>query len=267
MTQSWEWSLREALGVIFATYRDDWGRADKRRADFFFQTNVQEIQDNNITGLMTGEGQAVVFIHGSPANAMRWAQYLEDVPDGYQFISIDRRGFGNRKHQQVNVEQDYEELKAYVQTLDNPIIVGHSLGGALAVRLASTLPIKGLVLVASSIDPNLERVLGVQKIGNHPLVRWILSRSVKNSNAEMLQLPKFMFETEKYLNKVSASIYIVHAVDDKLVPIENVAYAQKHFKNMTVSSPDVAGHFVPWTHPELVMNAIKSFDEDLEQVA
>lgn len=266
MSQSWEWSLSEALGVIAMTYLDDWGRAAKKRSEFLKSNNhVREIE-GDITGLTTGQGQPVVFLHGSPGNAMRWAQYLEKPLNDFQFISLDRNGFGHRSDKKANVEQDYQSIKAYVEQLEQPIIVAHSLSGAFATRFASEINVKGLVLVASSIDPLLERVMRVQKLGNFPAVRWILSRSIRNSNAEMIQLPEFMLTTEKILN-VNTPVQVIHAKDDRLVPFGQVEYAKKHFKNLTTTELEEGGHFIPWTKPHLVLEAIQQVNQPHEVAA
>ena len=261
MGQTWKWSFGEAFSIILKTYIDDWGQAHKERQEFLSQPHVKEINDPSVTGLQAGEGQAVIFIHGSPGNAMRWSQYLQNVPAGYQFISIDRRGFAARSHQKPDLEQDFESLRIFLQKFKNPILVGHSLGGALATRLAAASGVKGLILVAASIDPALERVLPVQKLGAHPLVSWLLSKSIHHSNLEMFPLQKFMQGTEIDLSKIKIPVHIVHAQDDALVPVAHVDYARQKFTKASyvdVTSPELGGHSIPWSAPELVLSAIEA---------
>ena len=267
MTQKWKWSLSEALCIIGETYADDWGRALTKRQNFLSNPKISKIDDAHITGLMSGEGQPVIFIHGSPANAMRWSQYLENVPDGYQFISVDRMGFGDRGHRQPDLEKDFEYLAAFAQKYTNPVILGHSLGGALAVRLAARQAVQGLVLIAASIDPALERVLAVQKLAVHPLISWGLSRSIDHSNKEMFQLQKFMQATEKDLMKVQSPVHIVHAQDDCLVPFAHTDYARRYFQKLEVSFPETGGHSIPWNSPELILKAIKCVAADRKMAA
>lgn len=221
-------------------------------------SHVTELDDKNLTGLVAGTGkQPVVFIHGSPANAMRWAQYLEVVPDGYQFLSIDRMGFGSRGAQEPDLEADYKLVSEYIAGLENPIVVAHSLGGALALRLASECSLKKLILVACSLNPDLKKVSWIQKLGAINPFCFILSRSIRHSNDEMLQLPRFMRETERKLKPLSCSACVVHPKDDSLVSYENAAYAQKYIDNIDVIVPETGGHFIPWTHVDLILGVIK----------
>lgn len=268
MTQSWEWDLKEALSVVLSTYVDDFGRARKQRQNLINNSDISEIVDGNLTGLIAGEGQPVVFIHGSPASALRWEHYLKNVPEGYCFIALDRMGFGGRRNQKPNLDKDYRVLADYIRKLKNPIIVGHSLGGAMAVRLSVRVNnIQGLVLVASSVDPSLERTLSIQSYGRKKWASWMLSPSVRNSNEEMFQLQKFMQETEPHLDRVKMPVRVVHAQDDKLVPYAHVDYAEKHLKNIGIMAPEESGHTIPWTWPELIFEAIQSISEDREMVA
>jgi pimeloyl-ACP methyl ester carboxylesterase len=54
-----------------------------------------------------------------------------------------------------------------------PILVGHSLGGPVAARLAMDYPdeVGGLILVAPSIDPELEKKNGI--VPSVPLSRFV----------------------------------------------------------------------------------------------
>ncbi len=250
---TFQWSFIEALSVVRKTYVEDWGKVDKDRAQFL-QDNptIIEIQNNEIMGLQAGQGRAVIFLHGSPANAMRWAQYLKNVPDGYQFISIDRMGFGARGQEIPDLENDYQIMKQFIQGFDNPILVAHSLGGAIALRMANDVKLKRLILIASSLNPALEKILWVQKLP----VSKLLSRSIRHSNDEMLQLPKFMKRTEDDLKDITIESVVIHPKNDALVSHDNVAYAQKYLKNLTIIEPEEGGHFIPWTHPDLITKAI-----------
>jgi len=255
----WKWSFREALALVLDTYIGDWGR-DKITLQNFLKSNpnISKIEQENITGLSSGKGQAIIFIHGSPGNAMRWEWFLKNPPDNMHIIAIDRMGFGERGDKEPNLEKDFEALSLFVSQFEKPILIGHSLGGALVTRLATHCDIGGAVLVASSIDPMLERVLLIQKLGNSPFIKWILSRSVRNSNDEMIQLFNFMMKTESHLGKISVPIHAVHTKDDYLVPFAHIDYAQKHFNQFDLTSLEEGGHSIPWTRPDLVVNAIES---------
>ena len=73
----------------------------------------------------------------------------------------------------------------------------------------------------------------------------------------MLQLPEFMMKTEKQLSGIDCPACVIHPKDDVLVSHENVAYAQKYLLDAHVIEPETGGHFISWTHVDLILQAIK----------
>ncbi len=254
---AWKWDLREALSIVKSTYSQDWGGYQKLHGDLLNDPSIKFFKNEEITGYVSGEGQPVVFIHGSPANALRWSEYLKNAPKGYSFISIDRMGFGQRRDRQANLEDDYKLIKEFISKHKSSIIVGHSLGGAISLRLATELNVKGLLLIAASLDPDLEKQAFLQEIIRLKPFSWLLSRSVRSSNEEMFQLTSFMRKTEKALSNFQVPTELIHPLDDRLVSAENIFYAEKHIKNLNVVSPETGGHSIPWTQQDLIMNSIQ----------
>ena len=76
--------------------------------------------------------------------------------------------------------------------MNRPILlVGHSLAGALIVRMAAMYPdlVDGLIIVAGSVDPDLEpnEVLFRAPLAT-PFLSWLLPKSFRASNEEIYQL-------------------------------------------------------------------------------
>lgn len=106
-----------------------------------------------------GEGQPVVFIHAGVADSRMWDPQIEDVPEGFRFIRLDLRGFGNTK---IPKEQytDCEDTLAVMDLLEieRATIVGCSIGAEVALDLATFAPyrLSGLTLIgadAPGFDP------------------------------------------------------------------------------------------------------------------
>jgi pimeloyl-ACP methyl ester carboxylesterase len=64
--------------------------------------------------------------------------------------------------------------------------------------------------------------------------------------------------------RITCPVRVIHAIDDKLVPVANADFAQK----ILVNCPDVkleilptGDHFILWSRPEIVKNAIESLLE------
>jgi pimeloyl-ACP methyl ester carboxylesterase len=116
------------------------------------------MNSRNLYAEVKGSGQPVVFLHGMASSHRYWAQIVNKL-DGYETITLDLLGFG---HSPMPKDSDYtygEHIEAIVKSLKNldlkqPIIlVGHSMGALIALRLAANkkLNIKKLVLVGLPI--------------------------------------------------------------------------------------------------------------------
>lgn len=105
-----------------------------------------------------GEGEPILFLHGWPfSHEMFEYQYNFFLPKGYRILGIDLRGFGDSDL----VIEDYgydtlsDDVRAVVEELQiqNAILVGFSMGGAIAARYMARhggLGIRKLVLVSAA---------------------------------------------------------------------------------------------------------------------
>jgi non-heme chloroperoxidase len=102
-----------------------------------------------------GDGEpAIVLVHGWQANASVWQPVVDRLVSSHRLISPDLRGFGESAGAPgpYTVEQFSADLAALTRALDlgRVVVVGHSMGGAIAQRFAIDNPdaVAGLVLIA-----------------------------------------------------------------------------------------------------------------------
>jgi 3-oxoadipate enol-lactonase len=83
---------------------------------------------------MEGEGRAVVFIHAGIADRRMWDDQWTALVDRYCLVRYDLRGFGRSETSDLPFSNtdDVSSLLAYLG-VDHPVMVGCSMGGALAV--------------------------------------------------------------------------------------------------------------------------------------
>ena len=108
-----------------------------------------------IRGEADGFGIPVVFLHSGVTDRRMWGAQLQDLADeGYHVIAYDRRGFGETETENVPFNH-LVDLEAVLDGLSvhAAILVGSSMGGALAVDFAIEHPERtiGLVLVGTGI--------------------------------------------------------------------------------------------------------------------
>lgn len=97
---------------------------------------------------------AVLFIHGWQADRSVWREAIEALGPGVRAIAVDLRGAGTSRNAlgPFALERFATDLRELVESLGvGPIIlVGHSMGGTVALRFALDAPLltRGLVLIS-----------------------------------------------------------------------------------------------------------------------
>jgi pimeloyl-ACP methyl ester carboxylesterase len=206
----------------------------------------------------------VIFVHGTPGAADGWAEYLAEVPSRFEYLAVDRPGFGRSGPDGavVSVEEQAAALAPLLVRKGGgwPILVGHSLGGPIVARLAADQPDKvgALVILAGSLDPDLERIHWAQPVGQWPGVRSMLPRALRNSNLELMALEPHLRALTPLLERIECPVLIVHGTADKLVPYANVRYMKARFVRapLEVTTLRDADHFLPWNRQEEISRAI-----------
>lgn len=106
------------------------------------------------------EGVPVVLIHGSGASLFVWEGWVRELGQQARLISVDLPGHGltgawPRDEYTIEAYADFIEVLVDTLRLDRFVLVGHSLGGAVAWTFAATRPdrVSQLVLVDSAGYP------------------------------------------------------------------------------------------------------------------
>jgi len=86
-----------------------------------------------------GEGHTIVLIHGLFGNLDNLGLLARDLRQDHQVVSIDLRNHGlslhTEEHNYVLMAQDVLDVVKHLE-LSNYIVVGHSMGGKVAMKLA-----------------------------------------------------------------------------------------------------------------------------------
>lgn len=109
----------------------------------------------------TGQGPALVVVHGTPADHTRWAPLLPYLEPHFTVHAIDRRGRGGSGDSpDYALEREFEDVVAVVDAVAGvsgaPVnLYGHSHGGIVAFGAAAlTTNIRRLVLYEGWHVPN-----------------------------------------------------------------------------------------------------------------
>ena len=103
---------------------------------------------------VTGDGPALVLIHGFSLDQRMWAPQVEALARDHNLIRYDLRGFGQSSLPTGDYDHcgDLDALLAHSEA-EKPLLVGLSLGANIALRYATLHPekVRALVLAAPGL--------------------------------------------------------------------------------------------------------------------
>ncbi len=209
--------------------------------------------------------QRVLFIHGSPGDWSAWKGFLQDTMllDSFFMVAYDRCGYGKTTiNAQAQLQIHGETAKAIMDQYGNDqkwMIVGHSYGGAVVAYLIANYPnkIERAVLAAGAISPEFQEPRWYNKLAQKSLVNKLIGENMRASNLEMIGLPNGLrLLEEKYQNSEVEQVFI-QGKKDVLVPYESMDYWKSlDMPNVTYVFKDDMNHFIPWSNPELIIDAL-----------
>ncbi len=103
-----------------------------------------------------GEGEPIIILHGVFGSSDNWQTVAKRLAENYSVYVVDARNHGLSPHDD---EFNYEAMSADLlelmddQTIINPTLIGHSMGGKTVMTFASLHPDKIKQIVVVDIGP------------------------------------------------------------------------------------------------------------------
>jgi pimeloyl-ACP methyl ester carboxylesterase len=228
----------------------------------------------------------LLLIHGTSSSLRTWDGVTAQMKSQYRIIRFDLPGFGltgpnpNRDYSTSYYNQVIDSLLTALH-VSRVIIVGNSLGGAIATQYAIYQPakVRGLVLVDAAGLPPAKKTTGAIgfKLAQMPIInrlltiitpRELVKKSLQDAYGDTgkvtdsLTTQYFDMLTREgnrqalidrmrqgwqvtdsnFLTKVEAPTLIVWGSKDRLIPVENAELFQQKIKNNQVHIWENLGH-------------------------
>jgi len=295
--------------VIVVPFIGPWlGLADYRSMAPEPGQRVSLANGNHVNVYRAGSGEPVVLIHGRPGTGrmmLPLARALQRL--GYATIAYDRIGYGHssRRSSEVpaNPTANARELLLLIAALelDDPLIVGYSYGGGVALEAARLDPgaFDRLALIAS-VGDNSERIAPPEGLArlfySVPMMRWMLGTEfialrmgkpnidamfypARSDEAVLKQffaalampgVPETMIRerTERYQEfdryqpeATTACTLIIHGADDEIVPAKGAEVLKNAISGSELQLLNDSGHAVILVQPDRLAELIASHDE------
>lgn len=186
----------------------------------------------------TAEAPIMLYLHGQDATRGKNLEHTESLHEcGYHVLILDYRGYGESFDTETPSElKVYEDAVAALKYLldqypSNPVFIyGHSLGGAVAIELATRDEAEDAAgLIVESTFTSISEMSALQYGG-------------------LLQLlPVDLLLTERFdsvdkIESIKCPIHLIHGKEDSKVPFQMSRELSKKAPSATLHLIDGAGH-------------------------
>ncbi len=236
-----------------------------------------------------GRGTPLVLIHGYPLDHSIWSPVVPLLENDFDIIMPDLRGFGESGAQGKSPTMTgmAEDMAALLDSLKikKAVVVGHSMGGYVALAFARSFPERmlalGLVASQASADApekkagryqEAEHILahGVVdvaadmsvKLTDNPTLqaelKVLMSRQSPQGLAGALQAMAERQDSMPLLSQMEYPVVLVHGLNDKLIPVERARQIQKTLKKGFLTEIEDVGHMPMMEKPQATAKALKT---------
>ncbi len=229
------------------------------------------------------DGPTMLLVHGAGGSRLHWPPELRRMA-GVTVYTLDLPGHGQSPGSGCDTIERYADaVVAFVKEsgIDDATIVGHSMGGAIAQRLAlEHVPwISALGLIATgaclrvapaileSIRDDFDHAVGLvtrYAWGPEASVSLMeLGREALMDTGPDVLLGDFLacdsFDVMDRLGEIEIPVLVVSGTADALTPVKYACFLAEHIADSRLVTVEGAGHMVMLERPREVGEAVREF--------
>jgi pimeloyl-ACP methyl ester carboxylesterase len=231
----------------------------------------------------------LVFVHGAACNRRFWSQQVPRFCSAHRVVTVDLRGHGesDAPSERYTVRLFADDLASTCTQLriESPVVIGHSLGGLVALDFASTYPdhvgaavlidppllppggraevVRALVAGLRGPDPNSAlrayfAGLFLDRYDDAATTAWILEQAVLTEphvTSSLWEESLVSWDDEAALRECRVPLLYI----DAGTPNANLARAVKLCPGLMTARTIGSGHFSPLVVPEQVNAVLDCF--------
>lgn len=235
---------------------------------------------------MRGKGKLVLLLHGWGDSIQGVKGLADKLSNQYQVLAVDLPGFGGT--QAAKDVWDLDNYSEFLKKLLNKLelgqpyaVIGHSNGGALAIRaisLGQLQPEKLVLMAASGVRTNNQArrlfLKFIAKVGNVVTI-WMPERYRRDlrkslygaAGSDLLVAPHLQDTFKKTVRQdvqadavaIAVPTLLIYAAEDDAIPVADGKQYHDLISGSRLEVIDGAGHFVHQDKPDQVAGLIEEF--------
>jgi pimeloyl-ACP methyl ester carboxylesterase len=219
-----------------------------------------QVGDYRIHALHTGTGDALLLLHGLSGSAGWWRHNVPAFAQHFRTHTPDLVGFGRSRGRIV--QPSIADMARIVETwldlqqIERTHLIGHSMGGQIAIHLATQSPqrIRNLVLVAAAGIPRalsmtaaarfIAELVPPRRWGNPAFLPTIAADALRAGPRALLRATSYILrdDVRPLLSKISAPVLLVWGRHDPMTPLTQGEYMAQHIPGARWLVFDDAAH-------------------------
>ena len=225
--------------------------------------------------------KTIIFLHGWGVSSEIFEPLFYYLKNDFEVYSLDLPGFGDSPIEKPLVLKDYAEtVYEFLRKnkIENPIIVGHSFGGAVATKLAILHPesVSKLILVgASAIRQPRRKMILIKKAAD--FIKPLMPKKLRKIILKLLKLDKTDYaqiespelketfrnvigeDLKPYLPSIKSPTLIIWGEKDAVTPLSEGKLIAETIPDAKLVVVKNAGHFLFLEKPDEFIKLIKEF--------
>lgn len=244
------------------------------------------IEELGLSYLKEGEGKPLVILHGWGCNKEMFQFLIDKYKYKYEVFAFDLPGFGASPEPAtvMNTEAYCDVLiKAFAYLgIENPIIMGHSHGGRIILRMSAKTTFEKIILMGSAGIVNKRPASYYVKVYTYKTMKWIynlplikklfpelLDQYRKNAGSEDYRNASPMMKSvlsivvnedhKQYLSGIKAPTLLIWGANDTATPLANGRLMEREIPDAGLVVFEGAGHFAFLEQKQRFLTVLDAF--------
>ena len=233
-----------------------------------------------------GEGSPILLLHGWGCRAATFKDIQTALAATHKVYAVDFPGFGGSDEPEevwgIDAYADWTAKLISKLSIIDPVILGHSFGGRVALILNKKVPISKLILTGGAgliMDEDIERRKGNEGIkkakgffekilpkstfdwAKEKMVDMVGSADYKAASPKMKEVLKRILheDLKEYAMQITVPTLLVYGENDTATPVTMARAFNEYIKNSKLEIIPGVGHYVFIDRKEQFLDLVNDF--------